>query len=298
MGRDGLGIVRAMMPFRQISAWLLAALGPAAAMAQTMPDVPIEQKPPQAVTLPKWEAGLAVVTLSGPAYPASDTRRHRLALAPIVIYRGERLRVDDQGVRGRLIDTGRFELDVSGAAGFNARSSSARDGMPKLDYTFELGPQALYRVPLGEGRQLSAHLKARAVFSSNFKNIDARGFVVEPELRYRWGGWPTDSSRMQVSAQATWASEALHDYFYAVSPAYATPTRPAYDARAGYFGSALRVGWMQRLGPQTSISVGVSLNHHGGAANRRSPLFERNTTVTGVVALVWLPWRSGETGSP
>ena len=138
---------------------------------------------------PRWEAGVAFLGANSPDYPAAGTRDWRGVIAPIVIYRGPWLRVDDNGVRGRIFDTEHFELDLSGAAGFNARSNAARAGMPDLDYTLEVGPQAVYRIPLSPGQQFSAHLKARAVISTDGRRTNGRGMVVEQELRWTRRGW-------------------------------------------------------------------------------------------------------------
>lgn len=250
----------------------------------------------QAASSPLWEAGIGIVGVHGPDYPAAGNRHGRVAIAPIVVYRGERLRVDDEGVRGKLLASGRFELDVSGAAAFNVRQSPARTGMPDLDYSFELGPQGIYRMPLGGGQQLSAHLQARAVFSTDWRRIAHRGFALEPELRWRHRGWPTAGSQVQLGLQATWGSQKLQDYFYEVAPTYATAARPAYDARAGYFGAALRGSWSQRLTPTATLSMGLTINDHSGAVNRASPLFQRTHTTSAVIAVVWTPWRGGSAG--
>lgn len=270
-----------------VSAFMLA--GASAAWAQTVPT-------PEG--RPLWEAGVAVIGANSADYPAAGTRRWRGAVAPIIIYRGERLRADGEGVRGRLINTGRFELDLSAAAGFNARSNAAREGMPDLDYTFELGPQAIYRVPLDNGQQVSAHLKARAVVSTDGRHTKGRGMVVEQEFRWQRRGWPDAASQVQAGVQFTWGSEKLHDYFYQVEPSQATAVRPAYDAKAGYFGSALRAGMVRRLSPSLSLSVGTRVDFHGGAANEASPLFQRKANGSVLVALFWTPWRSSAVSAP
>lgn len=241
---------------------------------------------------PLWEAGVAVLGLNMPDYPAAGRNRWRAAVAPVVVYRGSRWRIDNEGVRGKLIDTGRLSIDVSGAAAFNARQNPAREGMPPLDYTFELGPQIIYRMPMGARQQISAHLKARAVVSTNGRRTHARGAVIEPELRWQRRGWPDGASQVQLSAQATWASEALQDYFYQVDPEFGTATRPAYDAQGGYFGSAFRAGLSRRLNATTVLNFSANISHHGGAANEASPLFQRRTTSGLFAAVVWTPWRS------
>lgn len=262
-------------------------------MAQVTAPPPAEVKPAPLRDPPLWEAGVALVTVAGPDYPAAGTSRARAALAPIILYRGKRLRIDDEGVRSRLLNRGYFELDVSGAAAFNASNNQAREGMPELDYLFEVGPQARYRVPLGGGHQVSAHLKARGVFSSDLQSIHARGYVIEPELRWLRRGWPGPLSEWQLSLQADWASETLQDYFYQVDPAYATSARSAYDARSGYLGSSLRLSYTRRLNTSTVFIVSATLSQHAGAANRASPLFERTGTGSVLASVMWTPWQGG-----
>jgi hypothetical protein len=280
-------MVRAMPnpTLRTLSLFLGALLPVGAAWAQN-PPAPLPEG------RPLWEAGVAVLGANGPDYPAAGTRRWRGAVAPILIYRGPWLKVDDDGVRGELLQSGNLRLDFSGAAGFNARANGARAGMPDLDYLFQLGPQAVYKVKLDGGQQVSAHLKARAVFSTDGRHTNGRGVVVEQEFRWTRRGWPDAESQVQAGAQFLWGSEKLHDYFYQVDPAYATATRPAYDARAGYFGSTLRAGYVRRLTSTLSATAGASVNFHAGAANEDSPLFQKRTTAGVLVALIWTPWRS------
>ena len=271
--------------FRTAVPLLGALLTASAARAQT-PPAPLPEG------RPLWEAGVALLGVYGPDYPAAGTRRWRGAPAPIIIYRGPLLRIDDEGVRGRMLQWGNLRVDFSGAAGFNARSNGARAGMPDLDYLFQVGPQAVYKVPLGDGHEVSAHLKTRAVFSTDGRHTNGRGMVGEQEFRWTRRGWPDASSQVRAGVEFLWGSEKLHDYFYQVDPAYATATRPAYDARAGYFGSTVRAGFVRRLTPTLSATAGASVNFHAGAANEDSPLFQKRTTAGVLFALVWTPWQS------
>ena len=277
------------LPLRRTPAWLAASIGLALAAGASAQEMPVPEGKPL------WEAGFAFLGANSPDYPAAGTRDWRGVVAPIIVYRGPWLRIDDNGVRGRLFKSGRLELDFSGAAGFNARSNAAREGMPDLDYTLEVGPQAVYRVPLAAGQQFSAHLKARGVISTNGRRTNGRGMVVEQELRWTRRGWPDAASEAVVAGHVTWGSEDLQDYYYQVEPGQATAWRPAYDARSGYFGSMLRAGLSRRITPTTAVSVSGNLSFHGGAANRESPLFDKRTTAGVLFAFIWTPWRSDET---
>jgi MipA family protein len=275
-----------------------AALHGEGAFAQASVEAPSAAAsaaaPALATSLPRWEVGVAAVVLHGPDYPGASTHRWRGALAPVGIYRGKRMRFDDEGVSGRLLNTGSFEVDISGAAAFNARQTEARSGMPALGYTVELGPQALYRTRLAGGHELSAHIKWRAVASVQSGGLRGRGSVLEPELRWQRRGWPDAASTLRVSGQGVWASEALQDYFYQVDAAYATPNRPAYSAHGGYFGSSLRGHYSRRLSASALLALGANFSTYRGAANAGSPLLPQRDTAGVFVAVVWTPWRSQE----
>jgi len=283
-------------------AGVMFSTAPAWAQA-TVPDEPpvsTADAPAAAPTegRPLWEAGVAVLGANGPDYPAAGTRRTRGIVAPIVIYRGAWIKSDDDGVRSEVLKQGNLQIDLSASAGFNARSNGARQGMPDLDYMLQLGPQAVYRVPLDGGQQVSAHLKARGVVSTDWRNVNGRGWVVEQEFRWVRRGWPDAASQVIAGAQFFWASEKLHDYFYQVDPTQATAARPAYDARPGYFGSALRTGYARRITPTLTATAGLTVSLHGGAANSNSPLFQKSTNTSVLLALVWVPLKSSTLVSP
>jgi len=285
-------------------AWALIAASaavatPASAAEEAAPSAnPAPLAPSATSDRPLWEAGFAGLVSNGPDYPAAGTRRTRGIVAPVIIYRGSWLKADDDGVRSVVLQDGNLTLDLSASAAFNARSNGARAGMPDLDYLFQLGPQAVYRVNLDGGQTVSAHTKFRGVASTDFKNLNGRGWVAEQEFRWARRGWPDAASQVTAGAQFFWASEKLHDYFYQVDPTQVTAVRPAYDAEAGYFGSALRAGYARRISPTLTATAGVTLNLYGGAANRDSPLFQKSTTSSVLLALIWMPWKSDTLVSP
>ncbi|RZU01013.1 MipA/OmpV family protein [Rivibacter subsaxonicus] len=263
--------------------------------ASTATDVASDR--PGEVALPVWEAGVVVGVGSVPDYPASDHSRTRALVLPVFVYRSPVLRVEDGRIRGRIVSSANFELDLSAAGAFNARNNEAREGMPALDYLFELGPQAVYRWDLRERERVSAHLKARAVFSTDFSSVRYRGIVVEPQLRWSLGRVAGSAFNLGVSASANFAGERLHDYFYEVAPQYARADRPAYDARGGYLGSELGLSLNRPLTDRLLLLMGGRLGFHAGAANEASPLFRQKTTSTIGISLLWTPWRSEATVS-
>jgi len=249
----------------------------------------------EAAGRPLWEVGLVAGGGVFSDYPGSDQSHRRGLLAPVVLYRGPILRVDQEGLRGRLLKSEDFEFDLSASGAFNARGNEARRGMPDLDYLFGVGPQLVYKGLRSWPGSPTLHLKANAVASTDFSDLRSRGGTLETELRWRFrapGGVP--GSQLILGVEPTWASRQLQAYFYEVAPAYATAERPAYTARAGYFGTTFKAAYSQRLSESTSWFLAVRTIALQGAANRESPLMRRDSSFAVGAGIVWTPWRSSE----
>lgn len=92
--------------------------------------------------LPLWEVGAGVAPLCLPDYRGSDQSRNYLLPFPWLVYRGDMLKADREGIRARLFGAERVELDVSlsGSVPVNSERNRARAGMPDLHPTAEVGP--------------------------------------------------------------------------------------------------------------------------------------------------------------
>ena len=88
-------------------AWLAAA-PLASALAQTAAP---EEAVADGSARPRWEAGLAAGGGRLADYPGSDQSHLRGLVAPVFIYRGPVLRVDQGGIRGRVFGSPDWELD-------------------------------------------------------------------------------------------------------------------------------------------------------------------------------------------
>lgn len=266
-----------------------AADAPAEATAAT-----VESRPAP----PRWEVGLAAGGGHVPDYPGSDHARTRGIVVPYLVYRGPVLRIDEGGVRSRLVDTSQWEFALSATAAFNAKNGAAREGMPSIDWLGGIGPQWIYKGfadRAGGGPTL--HLKLRALVSTDFERIDGRGFSLDPELRWRMPRVAGTPAGLTLSVQPSWATRRLHAYFYEVGPQFATPTRPAYTARAGYLGTEFGATLSRRPSPRWSWFVTGRLMSLHGAANTASPLLRDRSNVSVGAGIVWTPWRSSEAGA-
>ena len=69
--------------------------------------------PAKAELRPKWELGVGATAFTLPDYRGSDERRDYLFPLPFFVYRGEKVRVDRQGMRGIFFETDRVQFDIS-----------------------------------------------------------------------------------------------------------------------------------------------------------------------------------------
>ena len=248
---------------------------------------------------PLWEFGLGGGVGEVPNYPSSSERNFIGLAAPYVIYRGDVFRIGGGGARAVVVEENDFELDISFGGAFSADSdeNTAREGMPELDFLFEVGPQLIYRIKDfefangGNGR-LNARMQARAVFSTDFGRIDQRGYVLEPTFSYQQRGRLFKDTGFNASLSFTFASEKLHDYFYQVDQQFVTDTRAAYNAQSGYLGTEVSLGLSFPIGEQARGFVGATVQLHSGAANTDSPLFEDDLTYSVAAGFVWRLYQS------
>lgn len=278
---------------------LLAAAGLAAlaapAFAEEPAPAPVSSHAPQESL---WELRLGGTGLHAPDYPGADEESFNWAIAPIFIYRGDRIRFGEYGMaRAIATETKRFELDLSLDAAYKAEDSDARAGMPGLDYLLQIGPQAIVNFKdtgwTADGRtEVKLRVPVRGVAATDFKSIEHAGWLAEPTLSYRHR-WPGES-RMgyTVSAFATFADEQLSDYYYGVAPQYAIAGRPAYQADGGYLGAGVNVSATREITPGFQLYLTWQGRTFEGAANQGSPLHRADYTSAVSISFVWKALRS------
>ncbi len=230
--------------------------------------------------LPQWELGLGLGAVVVPHYRgAADGRGFALPF-PYFQYRGKYLKVDDDGVHGRLFRSPRVKLDLSLAGGVpvSSEDDGPRAGMPDLDPTAEIGPALevmLWRHP-EERSAVWLRMPLRAVYSVSFERINHQGWVFAPFVEYvNRNGTVGGPWAMGLSVGPVFADERYHDYFYEVPTAFAGADRPAYDASAGYGGSRVTLTLQKRVGPWW-FGAFARVDSLHGATFRNSPLVETN----------------------
>jgi outer membrane protein len=246
-----------------------------------------------AESLPLWELGAGAAVLSFPDYRGSDKQRGYLLPLPYVVYRGDVLKVDRESVRGLLFKTDRVELDLSINGSVPVRSGNpARQGMPDLDPTLELGPSL--NVLLAQDPQcykLTLKLPVRAVIASDFHHTHNAGVLANPQLDVdvqMAQGW-----KLGLVAGALFGDRRYHDYFYSVAPQYAVAGRPAYDAPGGYSGTQFIVSMSKRF-DQFWVGAFIKADNVSHAAFETSPLVEKHSNLSVGFGISWIFAQSTE----
>ena len=275
----------------------LASLACAAASAQWPvepgPDIDAGLNP--GTQRPLWELGVGVAGLRLPDYRGSDQSRGYLLPLPYVVYRGTWLKADRDGARALLFDTQRVKVDVSVAASTPTRSedNAAREGMPNLPGTGEIGPNLNVTLAASSNDRwkLDLRLPLRAAFTLQ-RSPRFVGTTFSPNLNLDiggvGGGW-----NVGLLTGPVFADRKYHEYLYGVDPAYATAARSAYQAHGGYAGWQALAATSRRFG---STWVGAFLRYDslGGAAFEDSPLVRRRSALTLGFGVAWILATSSE----
>jgi len=238
---------------------------------------------------PLWEVGLGLGAVAFEDYRGSATSHAYPVPVPYVIYRGEFLQADRDGVRGKLFNQDWLEINVSGNLTTPVRNDAARSGMPELRTTLELGPSfdfhlfksadAKYKLDLRVPLRVAATVQSSpkwigGTFTPRF-NLD----IIDP---LGFSGW-----NLGLALGPEFADRRYNAYFYDVAPQYATPSRPAYLSSGGYTGLQSLAAVSKRF---PKFWVGAYMRHDSlqGAAFEDSPLVQRRNYWSGGIGFAWM----------
>jgi outer membrane scaffolding protein for murein synthesis (MipA/OmpV family) len=239
--------------------------------------------------LPKFEWGLGFVAAEIPSYPGAKRKVLRALPFPWFVYRGEILRMDEEGRRARLKVSSRYELGISGGFNFPVESAveGARRGMPDLDALMSIGPSLIFR-PLREERvhQLNIKIGFRAAFSSDFSSrFLAQGMVLEPSVVY-WRQITADTT-FYTRLSALIGDSHYNGFFYDVPKSYATESRGHFRSRAGLSEIVTGIGASHYLGKRFQFFLGGFWSNQSLAQNKNSPLVEEEHTFSLALGFIW-----------
>jgi outer membrane protein len=255
---------------------VLSCLGMCAAHAQ------IESKP-------EWEVGAGVAAIDFPMYRGSDERRSYLLPVPYFVYRGETLQVNRERMRGLIFKRDTVELDVSVNGSVPARGSIARQGMPDLDPTLELGPSLNFHILYSQDKRntFDIRMPLRAAIASDFSHFQHIGWLFQPQLNLDFRNIERSGWNIGLVGGPIYSDRHYHGYFYNVAPQYATATRPAYTAPGGYAGTQYIFAFNRRDPGGYWMGGFMKWDNLNGAVFADSPLVKSKQYFTIGFAVTW-----------
>lgn len=230
------------------------------------------------------EIGLGAAGVYYPHYPGADQSETSALPIPYLEYRGENLRIDDDGLAYKALGAGRFSLDfsVSGALPVKSDDNRARIGMPDLDLMVEFGPKAQIELMRRGPYSMRLDIPARLAINVEGDIGRDRGYVLEPRLHLGWteGAWSAE-----LDTGLLYGSERYNDTFYQVAQPFQLPERPAFDAQSGQlaYRSSLTVKYST---DNTRIIGYVRRLWLSDAENMASPLMRDKDYVMGGLAVI------------
>lgn len=249
---------------------------------------------------PLWEIGVFTGAARLPHYRGSDEYSEYVLPLPYLIYRGEILRADRDGLKGIFWSTDRIEtaLSFSGSPPPD-EDNDARDGMPELGAVLEAGPGIkFYLTDRKVPNPLYVRAGVRAAISVDTDDFGMayEGIHGDVKLIYRNRTWLKEQGVfIGLNATVDFANGEYHDYFYRVDSQYARPGRPAYDAEGGYSGFALSANAVKKLTDRWSVGAYYRWDNVSGAVYEDSPLVKTENNHTIGLALIWTILESEET---
>lgn len=219
-----------------------------------------------------YELGLGFAAVTYPSYIGSKSSNAFVSPVPYVRYKSEKASLGRGGFQYKFFNNDNLSIDLSLGASLpvDSENSKAREGMDDLDFALEVGPRLNYKVYEDEANKVTFKFPIRAVVSTDVKSFDRQGFLVVPNMNYRY---KKDHFQMKVKTGPIWADEVYHNYFYGVSQNDATATRQSYDAQGGYNGYRNTVS-MKYKNDKWSYGAFVSHFNIDGTSFEDSPLVE------------------------
>lgn len=241
---------------------------------------------------PLWEVGAGIAAVNFPDYRGSDQRQSYVLPVPYIVYRGEFLKVEREKVRGLLFKSEKTELDISlnGSVPVKSSRNRARADMPNLSPTFEIGPSLNLSLFKSESKneQLDLRLPLRPVFAVSSSGVRNEGWLFQPQINLdlrNISGLP--EWNVGLLAGPIFGDARYHQYVYGVESAYATPTRPAYQARGGYAGMQF-ISAISKRSHDYWMGAFIKLDTLNGAVFADSPLVRSRTNASAGFAISWI----------
>jgi outer membrane protein len=242
---------------------------------------------------PLWELGVFTGVARIPHYRGSEEFNLYVLPLPYLIYRGEMIQSDREGVRGIFYRGKHFESNMSVFGNPPVDDSNdAREGMPELDMIFEIGPALKWYITERKAvHTLHAKAALRAVISADVEgpvSLNSEGLNGGLHLIYG-NRQPFGSERWRWGSNAAliYSDESFNHYFYDVDQRFATDQRPSYESEGGYGGFGLSTYLTIRTTRNTWVGAYCRWENLNGAVFEDSPLVTEKNNVIWGCAFTW-----------
>jgi MipA family protein len=239
--------------------------------------------------LPLWEAGGGIAYTRLPDYRGSDEARNYVLPFPLIVYRGDFFKSDREGVRALFFDSRYVEVEFSAGATVPVSSDKnrAREGMPDLRPTLELGPaMKVHLANIGEGapgqRDLELDFRIPIRLAMTWRDgprnvgwIAFPSLALDNKIQFAGSRW-----NLGILAGGYFADRRYTEYFYGVPPEFATAERPAYSARGGFSGWQAILALSTTYARRTWVGGFVKADWLKGATFDDSPLVRRRNNIS------------------
>lgn len=242
---------------------------------------------------PLWEFGMGVGAIAFEDYRGSATTHAYPVPVPYLLYNGEFLQADKDGVRGKLLNQDWIEINLSFDATTPVRNDAARSGMPDLKTTVQAGPSVNIHLYRSDDKRVKLDLRMPlegAVTVQAAPHFIGGTFLprLALDLNSPMGlrGW-----NLGLLSGPLFQDRRYNQYFYSVAPQYATAERPAYQASGGYAGMEF-LGALSKRFPKFWVGAFARYDSLNGAVFDDSPLVQRRSYWAAGFGFAWIIHRS------
>ena len=239
----------------------------------------------------QWELGIGGTAVHIPHYIGADQARDYALPFPYFVYHGKRWNVDRNFIYGKLLERGdlKIDLSLSGTPPVDSEDNDAREGMPDLDATGEIGPSIQYSWHHDDDTVWRTDLAIRKVISTDFRSLDDAGHTFSPQVYFSQRWHAADAARWQFESTLgpVYGDDRFHDFFYEVAPPYATAEREAYSPDGGFGGWRWAAGITRR---KNNFWFGAFVRYYdlSDAVFVDSPLVKHEHSLLVGVAFAWI----------
>jgi MipA family protein len=257
------------------------ALGFAASLAAGLPASAAEE--------PLWEVGLGVGAFGYDDYRGADSTHVYPVPVPYLIYNGDILKADRDGLHASLMHYPLVELKLSFNATAPVSNDRTRSGMPQIKSTVEAGASLDFHLWRSADQTIRWDVRIPLRYAIAVEAPpEGIGWTFSPQFAwdfrdpFGYAGW-----KLGVLSGPLFANRRYNSYFYSVASQYATPTRPEYQASGGYAGTEFLVAVSKRF-PKYWVGAFMRYDTLTGAAFEDSPLVQRDHYWSAGIGIAWM----------